>query len=300
MNKIDLHIHSTLSDGTLTPYQIIDAAKQNNLTYISITDHDSINAYTKDVITYALSKNITLITGVEISTNYNGIGIHVLGYDFDLDNEELLSCLTTLQNARINYLFDVSKLLTNFGYIINVDKLKSLESVTKAHIALDIIENPLNYDLLIKTFNHIPNKGEFIESMMNAGCPCYTKKHTITPQIASNIIKKAHGKVILAHPVAYTYEDNLTKETIKEIVNSMKADGIEVYYLYVNKDNILKNDIDIWVKFAKDNNLISTIGTDFHRFDNVRPQIGFINYRLSLSEKKQQSIINNLLNKHIF
>ena len=291
MSQIDLHIHSSISDGTLTPYQIIDIATESGVRFISITDHDSINAYTTDLINYASLKNINLIKGIEISTNYNGIGIHVLGYNIDLNNQELLSCLTKLQNARINYLYDVGKLLTSHGYILNIDKLKNLESVTKAHIAMDIVQNPLNHQLLMNTFNHIPSKGEFIEAIMNENCPCYVKKHSITPKEASKIIKQANGKVVLAHPVAYTYEDNLTKEKIKEIADSIHADGIEAYYLYVDKYNSPKNDMDIWVKFAIDNKLMTTIGSDFHRFDDIRPQIGFINTPSFLTIEKEQEII---------
>lgn len=78
-NKIDLHIHSTLSDGILTPKEIIDEAVKNQVSTIAIADHDTIAAYTDDLFNYAKEKNIKLIIGVEISTKIKNIGIHVLG-----------------------------------------------------------------------------------------------------------------------------------------------------------------------------------------------------------------------------
>ena len=158
-NKIDLHIHSTLSDGTLTPKEIIDEAVKNQVSTIAIADHDTIAAYTDDLFNYAKEKNIKLIIGVEISTKIKNIGIHVLGYNFDINNQNLKNKLNTLKNARHTYLKNVSTKLNELGYIVNFQKLDKIKSVTKAHIAEDIINNPANEKILLKKFKHIPNKG---------------------------------------------------------------------------------------------------------------------------------------------
>ena len=88
LERIDLHIHTNLSDGTFTPKEVIDEAVKNGVTTLSITDHDTIEAYTNELYEYALSKKINLINGVEISTKVGRTTIHVLGYNFDLKNEE--------------------------------------------------------------------------------------------------------------------------------------------------------------------------------------------------------------------
>ena len=207
MKRIDLHKHSNLSNGKLSPKEIIDEAVKNGVTTISITDHDTIDAYTEELFNYAENKGIKLIKGVEVSTNYYGIGIHVLAYNFDLDNKEFKDVLKKLKNARHDYLFDVTKRLREIGYIVNFEKLDSIDVVTKAHISLDIIENKENEELLINTFGHIPKKGEFIEGIMNENCIAYVEKASITPMEASKYIKNANGKVILAHPVAYKNQD---------------------------------------------------------------------------------------------
>lgn len=296
MPNIDLHIHTNYSDGEYPPIQIIDISKANNVSTISICDHDTIDAYTEEVINYANKNNIKLIYGVEISTRYYGIGIHVLGYNFDLTNNKLLDCLKKLKNARLDYLIQVSKLLNDLGYIVEIDKLKELKTVTKAHISKNIISNPKNKNLLLKTFSHIPSKGEFIETIMNENCPAYIEKFSISPIEASKIIKEAGGKVILAHPVAYIYEDNISISQIKSLIREMKSDGIEANYIYINRNNNIIDDCDLWRNIAKETNLFTTIGSDFHTLDAIHPKIGLINTSLKLTQEETDAIINNILN----
>lgn len=293
---IDLHIHTNISDGALTPKEIIDEAVKNNVHTIAIADHDTIDAYTQELYDYAKEKNINLITAVEISTKINKAGIHVLGYNFDKKNKKLLKKLSLLRNARHDYLFNVTKKLNKLGYKVNIDELDKIEAVTKAHISLDVISNKENEKLLMSNFGHIPSKGEFIETIMNENCPAYVKKESITPTEAAELIREANGKVILAHPVAYTYEDNLTDEEIISIVKDMKADGIESNYIYIDKNNNKINDIEKWNKYAKKLNIITTIGSDFHNFDNIHPIVGLLNEDINLSLNDINNILYNINN----
>ena len=293
---IDLHIHTNISDGALTPKEIIDEAVKNNVHTIAIADHDTIDAYTQELYDYAKEKNINLITAVEISTKINKAGIHVLGYNFDKKNKKLLKKLSLLRNARHNYLFNVTKKLNELGYKVNIDELDKIEAVTKAHISLDVISNKENEKLLISNFGHIPSKGEFIETIMNENCPGYVKKESITPTEAAELIREANGKVILAHPVAYTYEDNLTDEEIISIIKDMKADGIESNYIYIDRNNNKINDIEKWNKYAKKLNITTTIGSDFHNFDNIHPIVGLLNEDINLSLNDINNILYNINN----
>lgn len=283
MNKImDLHIHTNLSDGDLSPKEVIDMAVKNGVSVISITDHDTILAYDNELYDYAKDRDITIINGVEISTKLNKIGIHVLGYDFDINNQDLIKKLAKLRNARHDYLNNVALKLKELGFVVNIDNLSKIEVVTMAHIALDIINNSNNHKLLLNTFNHIPTKGEFIESIMNEGCPAYVKKETVTPIEAAKLIRNAGGKVVLAHPVAYKYEDNLSDEDILKIIFDIKADGIEANYIYVDCNNNKINESDKWNKIAIDNDLTTTIGSDFHNDDGIHPKIGLIGEDLNI------------------
>ena len=188
---IDLHMHTNVSDGAFSPKEVIDEAKKNGVSLISITDHDIIDEYTDELFDYAKSKGIEIIPGIEISTKSHGVGIHVLGYNFNVHSKELKEDLFDLRNIRHKYLHDVGDKLKDLGYILNVDELDKIKAVTKAHIALDIVNNPENKEKLLKEFNHIPSKGEFIETIMNEGCPAYVEKRTITPADAARLIRKA-------------------------------------------------------------------------------------------------------------
>ena len=292
--RIDLHIHTTMSDGFFTPKEVIDEASKNGVSVIAIADHDTIEAYNDELFEYAKSKNVKLINAVEMSTKTKKVGIHVLGYNYDLNDEKFKERLSKIRNARHDYLHNVAKKLAELGYYINVEELDKIDAVTKAHIALDATTNPQNKEKLLAEFGHIPNKGEFIETIMNENCPAYVKKESVTPKEAAEIIREAKGKVVLAHPVAYEHEDNLTDEDILEIVKDMKPDGLEANYLYVDRNNNKFDETAKWNKFAKENNLFVTVGSDFHNKDGIRPEIGFVNTNFTLSDEKIDEILENL------
>lgn len=305
---IDLHIHTKNSDGIMTPKEVIDEAYKKNVKIIAITDHDTLESYTNkikmsegqcdstpiSIFQYAKLKGLTLIPAVEMSTRNEKVGIHVLGYNIDIYNDKLNEELHRVRNARHIYLHDVAEKLEKLGYKVNTKELDKIDAVTKAHIALDITANAKNSRKLIDEFGHIPNKGEFIETVMNEGCPAFVKKKTLSPKEASEYIKKAGGKVVLAHPVSYGHEDGLTDEEILKIVKDMNADGIEADYLYVDRNNNKINEILKWQKFAKENNLLVTAGSDFHMKDGLRPEIGFTNTSFKLNENEINDMIINL------
>ena len=185
----------------------------------------------------------------------------------------------------------VAKKLEALGYQVDIDKLSKLETVTKAHIAKDIITKEQNKNQLEHDFGHLPNQGEFIEAIMNEGCPAYVEKKTVTPKEAAKMIRKAGGKVVLAHPVSYRYEDNLSPQEILEIIREMQADGIESNYIYIDKNQQKIDESDFWNQFAQTHHLKTTIGSDFHCKDNLHPEIGLIQENIHLSEPE----IHNML-----
>ena len=293
--RIDLHIHTTVSDGALTPKEVIDEAYKNEVSVIAIADHDTVDAYNNELFEYAESKNIKLIPAVEISTKTKKSGIHVLGYNFDLEDAKFKEKLKQIRNARHDYLHKVAKKLEELGYYVNLTELDKIDAVTKAHIALDLTTNSANKDKLLEKFEHIPTKGEFIESIMNENCPAYVEKVTVSPREAGEMIRAAKGKVVLAHPVAYVHEDNLTGEEILEIIKELQPDGLEAYYLYVDRYDNKFDETKKWNEFAKRHNLFVTVGSDFHNTKKkLKPQIGFVNTDFVLSEKVIEEIISNL------
>ena len=294
MKKIDLHIHTNKSDGLLSPKEIIDEAKRKQVQTIAIADHDTVEAYTDEVYNYAKHNGIELITAVEISTKTKKCGIHVLGYNIDTSSKYLNESLKKIRNARHDYLHNVANKLNEMNYILNINKLDMIEAVTKAHIAMDIISNKTNEKQLLKQFGHIPSKGKFIETIMNENCPAYVKKETVTPKEAAEIIRKAGGKVVLAHPVAYVHEDNFSMNEILEIINDMKADGLEANYIYTDRNNNIVNEIEKWNKFAEENHLFVTIGSDFHMEDGNHAEIGLENVGVVLEDEKADEILEKI------
>ena len=213
-----------------------------------------------------------------------------------MENKKLKEKLKELRDSRQKYLCDVKIKLNELGFILNLNELKKIEIVTKAHISMDIINNDKNKEALILTFNHIPNKGEFIETIMNEGCPAYVKKFSISPKEASILIKEAGGKVVLAHPVAYKYEDNLNQNDVQQLINNIKPNGLETNYIYIDRNNNKIDEIKYWKDIAIKNNLFETLGSDFHMEDNIHPTIGLINENINLTELEINEILN-FLNK---
>lgn len=292
---IDLHVHSNCSDGAKTPKELIDMAVNNGVEAIAIADHDTVMAYTPQLYDYATSRGVKLITAVEVSTKLNGkVGIHILGYNFDIHNSELNDMLYQSRNSRHIYLVRVAEALNKLGYIVNVAELDKVDAVTKAHIALDVISNSANADLINKNFGHIPSKGEFIETVMNEGCPAYVLKPSITPQYAGEVIKRAGGKVVIAHPVAYVYEDGLEEKDIERLIEEMQPFGLEVNYIYTDRYDKIIDECDRWRMVAKKHNLIATIGSDYHTTDGIRPEIGLINTDLRLSSEEVKTLLTKL------
>lgn len=106
---IDLHMHTTKSDGALTPMEVVEEAIKNRVSAIAIADHDTIDAYSDELFDYAEANNIILVPAVEISTKTKKCGIHVLGYNFDLNDKNFREKLEKLRNARHDYLYGVSE-----------------------------------------------------------------------------------------------------------------------------------------------------------------------------------------------
>ena len=146
----------------------------------------------------------------------------------------------------------------------------------------------------MQTFGHIPSKGEFIETIMNEGCPAYVQKFTINPVEAANIIHQAGGKVVLAHPVAYKHEDGIDQNFVLELAKAMNADGIETNYIYVNREDQVIDETKFWNEIALSNGYFTTVGSDFHSSDGLRPEVGLINTNFRLDDATITTILNNL------
>ncbi|WP_066889154.1 PHP domain-containing protein [Clostridium nigeriense] len=282
MKKIDLHLHSYFSDdGELSPEIIINKAIENGLDIISITDHNSIKA-NNIALEYANNKNIKYISGIEIDCQYNGLNLHLLGYDFDFNKD----CFIKLEENIIKQekeagLKRIKKIkeVTNL-YLNDEDVLTKAPSgiITGELIAEVLLSDERNKDSKILS----PYRDGGIKSDMpfvnfywdyfSQGKPAYVHIEYITLLEAIKMIKDNGGISILAHPGNnlknnFDIIDDLIKEGI---------DGIEVFSSYHSKETI-----EFFYNKAIKNNLFITCGTDFHGKNKPNIEIGKFNYEIN-------------------
>jgi len=255
--KLDLHVHSTFSDGRDTVEEIIELAKRSNVDLISLTDHDVVAGVAK-ITKLGKQAGIKVISGIEISTTYQGEVIHILGYFINVENEELLKFLENVTNEKKKHFrLELIRLNTNLEkegrkkidpdkYITEDDKYFSLPGVAF-------------YLHKEGVFDNINDSFDFLEGKLK------TPVLSIKPEDAFEIIKKAGGISSLAHSLA-------PKVSLRKITNNPKEwdeiisefknqglDGIECYGSAHSED-----EIKTILEFSKKHDLLLTAGNDWH------------------------------------
>lgn len=247
--KIDLHIHTTYSDGTFSPQMVIDTALDCNLDVIALTDHDNILSH-KAAYDYVQKNNINIeiIPGVEINTIYKGYEVHILGYFMNTDNADFRNLMKTQQQARINQTNEIIELLNKkAGIRIKFEDVKSLVaeggSIGRPHIAR-----------AITNAGGVNNVMEAYAKYINDSSNVYVQRKTVSPHEACEIIYEAGGIPVFAHPIDVEISDELAKELI-----SYGLRGIEAYHRKHSPAVV-----EHYSSLAEKYGLIITGGSDFH------------------------------------
>jgi len=244
--KIDLHTHSTISDGTLTPNEIFESAVQNNLEVISITDHDTIDAL-NDITN--IPENLIFIKGVEISAEFPKT-LHILGYDFDPSNEDLSKTLKELQDFRKKRNLKIQENMAKLGFHISSEEL-----VTEAKG--EIVGRP-HFAKLMHKKGYVNSYQEAFDKYLAKGKLLYLNKKRLEPQKAIELILNAGGIPVLAHP----YQTKLNDDELELLIKELKEYGligIEVFY-----SQHTRKQEQLYLQFASKYNLLITAGSDFH------------------------------------
>lgn len=225
MDYIDLHVHSNASDGTLSPTEVVKLAIDSGLRAIALTDHDTLagiaEARTAALMYSNLENPIRIIPGTEISVSYKNRDIHLLGLFVDSDNEELN---TALENAIKNRDLRNEKMATNLrkaGINITIEKLKESDPdavITRAHFAKYMTEHGIT-----------KSNDEAFQKYLHDASPYYVPREYISPKTAIELIHKANGLAILAHPLLYKYDLKGIEELVT-LLCSYGLDGIEAIY----------------------------------------------------------------------
>lgn len=247
MKSVDLHIHSCYSDGIYTPEQIAKSAKDKGIKCISITDHDSISAqYIVD--SEYNNKDFKIIPGIELSTEYNEMELHILGYFIDVKNSSLKELVNKLNEQRIKR---VEKILFNLkGYDIDLnfeDLAVDLNStIGRSHIANAMVNRGYfdNYKMAFKSY-------------LIKGKPGYVKGFKLSYKEALEIIRESGGMAVLAHP-GQIYKKIEVENIIKEL-KRFGLNGVEVYH-----PSHSGTDTNKFFNLAKKYKLSITGGSDFH------------------------------------
>lgn len=243
--NIDLHVHTTFSDGLLTPEQIIAMAFKLNLKAIAITDHDTFNGISPALNEAKKYTELEVIPGIELSTDWADEDVHILGYYLDYNDMNLRTTLFNFQQKRRKRVERIIAKLKNMGVDICIDDVCAKSqgsSLGRPHIALALIEK-----------GYANSVQEAFENYLNRGKPAYVPREKLTPFNAINVIKKNKGIPVLAHP-------GLLKNchTINELIE-YGIMGIEV----IHKDHN-QAQTAYYTKLALDNNLLLTGGSDSH------------------------------------
>ena len=246
---IDLHVHSTASDGTYRPEEIIDMAMDSGLCAVAITDHDSIDGVAV-AAEYAKDKDIEFVPGVELSTDHEGKELHVVGLFIDRDNPDMVESLKNFVRERDLRNEKMAESLRAEGFDITMETLEQKYGdgvITRAHFARHLVDS-----------GQVSDKKEVFAKYLGDGCKCFVDRELIHTCDAIRLIKKAGGCAILAHPVLYKYDDDSLKRNLKLFIEA-GLDGMEVVYSTNTPEDEKKHK-----KIASELGLLFSGGSDFH------------------------------------
>lgn len=254
--RADLHCHTNCSDGSEDPHVVLRLAKQAGLQGLSITDHDTLDAYTPELFADAENLGIRLLTGIELSSELDAIAVHILGYGYDPTGSSLKNFLEELQKRRGDRNRAILKKLSERNILITEEELISFSLAARSKRT---IGRPHIAQLLVLK-GYVATPQEAFERYLKEGAMCYAPGIKFSPKEAIEEIHKANGKAVLAHP------HFLKKGSFLRQLLSLPFDGIECHYGTLHKE--LERP---WLKIAAERGWIPTGGSDYH--GNLKPHI---------------------------
>ena len=246
---IDLHLHSTHSDGTLQPAELVTMAFKKRLAAISITDHDTVSG-TEEAREESSKSGVQVISGVELSVFRDKKYFHLLGYGFDWKDENLIRGLEVLQNSRRKRNARILEILQGKGISISMDDLRDISGagqIGRPHFARILVSKGV-----VKTID------QAFERYLKKGAPAYVSRFIYPVEQAIKMIKSAGGITSLAHPVQLGY----SLEVLKGMLSGLKDSGLDALETYypTQKGKIRKKLSEL----ARHYELLETGGSDYH------------------------------------
>ena len=249
MSRLDLHLHTTHSDGSFTPTEVIDLAHKAGVTALAITDHDITTGILEATVA-GQGHGIDVIPGVEISSIIGTAELHILGYFLDYQDARLNERLARLRDSRHHRNPKIIERLQAAGIAITYEEVRALagtDSVGRPHIARVLMEKGV-----------VASAKEAFDLWLADGRPAYVPRELPTPSEAMQWIREAKGLPVLAHPTWV----KPTEGTLTDLVRRLKADGldgVEVHYSTHTPRQTRE-----YLALAKQLDLLVTGGSDFH------------------------------------
>jgi len=256
-NTIDLHVHSTASDGLLSPSEVVRSARELGLATIALTDHDT-TAGVEDAQAAGRELGVEVIAGIEINSEGEHGDAHFLGYFIDPANAALQEKLLAIRDARVGRARGMLRKLAEMGMPVSWERVLEIagdaSSIARPHIARALLEA-----------GHVTSTQEAFDQYISNDGPAYVNRLRLTPQETIDLVHDAGGLIVLAHPHA-------DMAHLIPMLHDLGLDGIEVYYPEHTPDEIA-----LLERIAAERGLLMTGGSDFHGWnDGVHANLGAI------------------------
>ncbi len=246
---VDLHVHSTCSDGTYTPEELVDCALKKGLRAFALTDHDTTEGLDR-AIRYAEGRDIEVVPGIEFSTEYESRDIHILGLYIDYEKKEFKEQVQAFIDSRTERNRKMCANLQKAGVFVTYEDLLSSfpgSTITRAHYARYLLEH-----------GYVKSIAEAFDRYVGDHCPCYVPREKVTPAQAIDLILRADGIPILAHPLLY----RMGRGRLEKLVASLKEAGL-IGLEAVYSTNTPSEEREMR-RLAERYHLLISGGSDFH------------------------------------
>jgi predicted metal-dependent phosphoesterase TrpH len=263
---VDLHCHSTASDGTLSPTEVVDLAVASGLSALALTDHDTIGGV-EEAAEAARKAGLDFVPGIEISCDVpRPATMHLLGYGFDPRNPVLLDLTTRLIEGRNDRNPQIIRKLNELGVAITMEEVEAEAGGTvvgRPHIAAVLMRK-----------GYVSSIKQAFDKFLAQGAPAYFDKERLTPKQAIGLVLESGGVPVLAHPVQLRTENDAQLERIVKDLADLGLVGLEV--IHSDHDAAL---VEKYSKLADRYGLIKTGGSDFHGTNKKDIALGTANGR---------------------
>jgi len=267
VSQVDLHIHSTASDGRLSPEEVVARSAGLGLTTIAITDHDTVDGIVPALEAAEAFPGLRVIPGVELSTDVTQGEVHILGYFIDYTSRELRARLERMRNSRRERAQGMIAKLRDLGIHVEwrrVQEIAGSGSIGRPHLAQAMLEK-----------GYVASFSEAFDSYIGRGSPAYVERKKMAPVDAVELILGAKGLPVLAHPLTINDPEAMVIE-----LKTAGLVGIEAYYKNYNTD-----EVSGLASLAEGYNLVATGGSDYHGIDtDTEIMIGGVDIPLSAAE----------------